>query len=1214
MDGRFENLHACIEFFRNKFIDIQEQYNIAKYELEFEDAKYKEDENNIFGDIRYKKLSEFIETEAKLYRADDFHYSEIKNIIDTLISNINKWRKSLQYRKIQGISEAKRVYNSEKYYLKDMEIRLQYFSSILDCLIDMENVEDTMPALGVEISADSEYEIFLLNKCVLLNQISYCRKKCTNILLGLNKRISNSDRFNSEFLYKVGELNFELQNYNDAQLFLGRAIKKLEIESSDDKIMGRENDIVNDMLFSAYQLQILGYEFCGFYDKAIYLLVDEDSSFLKWNSNSNAGIECARKVVNIFDQRLSDIGGVKALAYSSDNTEEAKQKRIDIISWIDNIFCDSLFNSPIFNYVRKETNQIVFERLVDYENDKLQKRITKCKKGDKEKRNLVYNTNMLLKENNNILFEYIHILAHCLNEYGVTCFRKYNNSIKDCSRSEEEFIQNLILLGRALMLYVSEKLSIYKTCYATTYAEAGDFAIAKNELESVLNSEKYKKADVTTKAEIIFFTYLINSLDKIERGNYRQFWKKDELYDRYLNYCYRSFDYDAIAHMRVYDFRHSMASIMQHQDLREMAHHFYAFSENKDSTGKTPYEKFVSEVYFQNTNRRLKCEYEKVKYMYHFLQGLFERFEEDYQYDLEKDRINTVKILDYALKYMHYHNLLLDESIDDQINYVDSTQIESIKKIFPNVDIKSNGIISEFCEIVILSCEDEKKKFIEDLPSMQRDKSNRMFFVVCEDYNLLRNELRKDKRIKMNNIKNVRFFKTREKGIYEFVILNTFFNIKSDFSDTKNIFILTPIGTAQSCKYRVGNDIELILDGFNPQYKVDLDQPKNILTQYNAVAERFWNEEPWERKLNDPRLAREISLVIGLMYNKEGDKTFTKYRYKYSVSDDWKDAVLFLPTSLIHMMDDLYDDDTYDRTKEHIDCNSPQNNCSVQRVDNIKNWNYDEYTFEEIEKSFPEVSFNNVECLLLWYGEMGSFVSWRMVFLKRNFKRNYIGKIMQIMCSSGKGPIFTPNTGMIEYKWPEPFDYEIHNDNFLFICHSGNDDEIVKKELNEFFMQNHIPVWYDKDKFVNDRGWKERIQNVIQNKQCVGCVVMITNSRFFGSEAIRFEILLADAECKRCHDVQNGSKKNFAIIPIVYGIDNSEESKSKLELLKEMMRGSISDLDNLTRIEKCIIPRSDKVITFVNKNQSLAEYTEKEIKEGRNGSILRACTELGINV
>lgn len=1212
MDGVFGNLHECIEFFKNKFNDIQEKYNIAKFELEFEDAKYKEDENNIFGDIRFKKLSEFIETEAQLYRVDNFHYSEIKNIIDNLIININKWSNNLRYRKIQGITEARRVYNSEKYYLRDMEIRLHYFSSILECLIGMEEVEDSMPAQGREISTDSEYEVFLLNKCILLNQVSYCRKKCTTMLLELNKRINNSNRFNSEFLYKIGELNFELQNYNDAQLFLGRAIKKLEIESNDDKIMGRENDIVNDMLFSAYQLQVLGYEFCGFYDKAIYLLVENDSSFLNWDKK--AGFECAKRVVDIFDKKLNKVGGVKALAYSSDNTDTAKQKRIDIISWIDDIISDNLFQSPIFNYVQKETNQIVFERLVDYENDKLRQRISLCKKGNDAKKNSVYNTNKLLKENNNILYEYIHILAHCLNEYGVTCFRKYNNSVKDCSRNDEVFIQNLILLGRALMLYVSEKLSIYKTCYATTYAEAGDFGIAKNELESVLNSEKYKGADVTTKAEIIFFTYLINSLDKIERGNYRQFWKKDELYDRYLNYCYRSFDYDAIAHMKVYDFRHSMASIMQHRDLREMAHHFYVFSENKDNTGKTPYEKFISEVYFQNTNRRLKCEYEKVKYMYHFLQSLFERFKEDYQYNTNKDSMNTVKILDYALKYMHNHNFLLDESIDERIDYIDSSDLKSVKKIFPNVDIKTNGIISEFCEMVILGSESEKKEFIEGLPFIQKDKSSKMFFVICEDYSLLRNELRKDKRIKMNNIKNMRFFETIEKGLNEFVILNTFFNIKSDFNDTKNIFILTPIGTAQSCKYRVGNDIELIVDAFNPQYKVDLDQPRNILTQYSAVAERFWNEEPWERKLNDPRLAKEITLIISLMYDKEGDNTFTKYRYKYNVSDDWKDAVLFLPISLIRMIDDLYDDDTYDRTKEHMECNSPQNNCSVQKVDNIKSWNYNEYTFEEIEKSFPEVNFSDVEYLLLWYGQMGSFVSWRMVFVKKNSKRKNIDKIMQIMCSLGKGPIFTPNTGMIEYKWPEPYEYEKHSDNFLFICHSGNDDDLIKKELNEFFMHNHIPVWYDKDKLVNDRGWKERIQNVIQNKQCVGCVVMITNSRFFGSEAIQFEILMADAECKRCRAVQIAGKKNFAIIPIVYGIDDSEENKSKLDLLKEMMRNSISDLESMTKIEKCIIPRSDKVITFVNKNQSLTEYTEKEIKEGRNGSILKACNELGINV
>ena len=241
----------------DEFEDIYNDYLLNKYRQESKDRKYKDDESNIFDNDKYTKLREFIHTETGLYKGYDLSFEELRNRLEALIKEIKLWLKSLRGRKAQGLKTAENLYTSEVYYLNDLIIDLEYRSKILELLIESENFENESLHNGQDISSSLEYDVFSLNKCILINQIGYCKSNCLKLLNKINTRVSNCKDFTVDFYYKLGELNFTLQNYFDARKFIEQTIKLLEIQINE----GRHNSDDYDMLFAAYQIWALSYEF-----------------------------------------------------------------------------------------------------------------------------------------------------------------------------------------------------------------------------------------------------------------------------------------------------------------------------------------------------------------------------------------------------------------------------------------------------------------------------------------------------------------------------------------------------------------------------------------------------------------------------------------------------------------------------------------------------------------------------------------------------------------------------------------------------------------------------------------------------------------------------------------------------------------------------------------------------------------------------------------
>lgn len=1186
-----KTLNKCIKEMKKKFSDILENYYAKKYELESNDAKYKDDETNIFANEKLKKLNHFIDEESKLYRQSNYRYQDILSIITSLIENITNWQASLLSRKSQGILQAKREFDSERYYLNDMLIRLDFYRYIVALLIEIEENERLLLEEGKELSADKDYEAYILNKCILLSQVGYCKKECTQLVIELNNRVNNNIIFNGDFWYKLTELNFQFQNYNEACLFVNKAIIALNAEMRQG-IQDKERECqVHDMLFSSYQLQILGHEFCGNYEQALAFLTQKDS-----NSIYRPQKEIIENIINVFELKLANVGGIEFFSYSNDDSPVGKIKREKIIDKLDSIFLEKIFESDIFNYVYDSKNKIIFEKIVDLENQKLSNRLNNLttklnssKKFDENKITDMYESNKIPKDSRSLLYECIHVMAHCINEYGVVCFRnKYDDSLE--YESNEILSRKLILLGRALMLYVSNKVSIYKSCYATTYAEIGDFWIAANELEKVMFSDAYSKMDVTTKAELAFFYCLINGMSCIDMGTpYNNDKNIVDFHNRYLNYCYRSFDYDAIAHMRVYSFRNKIANILRNGDLSIIAQKFLEFSQQKVKN-KNPFEKFVEDVYFQNTNKRLKFEYEKVKYMYSFLHCLFEQCNINEYEKVSRD----FRILDNALKYMHFYNSILHNDNNPTITYVDFSNIDaaitSLKQIYRKINWDGKTLSSDYCVLEFVNSNREFELLIEKVDKNIDQGINKMYFLICNNTKpSLKNKNRKTSKINQH----LRFFDNSEAGLKEFVIFNTFFSIKDDFTNPQNIFVITPIGTAKSCRYRVANNIELLDECFNNEQTVVSNNQQEVFTQYRAVAKKYNQEVAWEKNFNDV-YDNKIEVVISIFYDQKRDTNNIKYKYKYCVNSIWREAVLFLSKKLFDSLNSLYFDLLYDKPKTHQSCAYHDNSCSVKIIKTTDD------ILKNLKHSFVEINFDNVNKMLLCKWEMGSVVSWRMVFLNNKCTNNELNDIKKVLCSNGHGIKLIPESSdsSIE-KWPTPYDFLKNKSPFLFVCHDTRDNNTVKKELREFFEKHKIPIWYDKEKIILEDSWKEKIEDVVYQKHCVGCIVLITNDLFFESPSIQFELsLLSDKKSKDCL---------FKILPIVFGITDTHDD------LRKIIRNSVSSIEPMNKVENLILPTDSKMITFLNKNQTISDYTSFEKNQGRNGSIFNALDELNIN-
>ena len=1183
-------LHEKILEVKEEFSRILKEYQKSKFALECQDAEYKDSEDNIFEDSGKRKLEQFISKEAQLYRDSSLRYDEMLETVRQLSTDIANWLRGMRGRAGQGMSQVQKIYNSEKFYLKDMRIRLSFFSKILDCLCRLERFETNSLELGIELSADSQYDVYLLNKCILLSQVGYCRQQCTKLIKELNNRVGNNPLYNADFYYKLAEINFELQKYKDAQCFIDKAINALQNELKNGRLEKQRCYQIHDMLFSAYQLKVLGYEFCGEYNQALYFLTGKTPE----------------ELVSIFKEALQG-KKLEQLYYSSDCEgkyfQNVQNKRNQVINKIEKLLQKNLFSSEMAAYVYDKDNEEIINGLIENENKKTRNFIKECvPEGFVEK---VYKPNAIDVEDFNVKYEYVHILAHCINEYGVTFFKKNNPE-------SEDFANCMILIGRALMLYVSEKRAIYKSCYATTYAEAGDTWIAKNELKRIIQHDDYKGYDVTTKAEIAFFYYIINSMYLIENSEFGESDDFDSgLSNRYLNYCYRNFDYDAITHMRVYSFRNKIAKLLQTGDISTIAKRFLSFAKQQEN-GKTVYQEFVDTVYFQNSNARLKCEYEKAKYMYQFLMSFFS----ESSASPNEQVIRSPQTIDFAFKYLHYHNASINNMAAQSISYVSFDDIyrdgEILTQIINDTECQKNIIISEHCRLVLLNTLGDVNDLADKASKYDSESHSKMFFVACKDSSISEEMKSTFKSKGIQIYPRFRIFNSLVDGMKEFVVFSTFFTIKDDFFNPHNVFVMTPIGTAKACRYRISNNIDLFDNCFASKSECFVGIQKEISTQYRAIATSMPREKNWEAALNTEKYRNYVSYVVSITYDRNPNYNSIKYKYKYDVSDSWREARLLSPHKWISNMDDVYSRLKYEcsRIESHkTECSHGGDYCSVILIDNVDTGAYDvnvdDSDFVEIVKAFVNIETNTCQKALVWRGENNSHISWRLISLSKNCTENVINEIRQIMCCKGQGLVFAPVQdvfAMSKYQWPTPHNYLCSEKKFLFLSHAGRDDDLVKQELNEFFEKHSIPVWYDKDKLVRDDTWKQRVSAVINNEHCAGIVILVTNSSFFESEAIQFEL-------KTASEKKEG-QQDFAVIPIVYGMfsNNNELSASIITSIIN----STGDDEIALKIKKAIIPTRDKVITYLCPNQSLDDYTENEKSEGRDGSVLAALYELGV--
>ena len=148
-------------------------------------------------------------------------------------------------------------------------------------------------------------------------------------------------------------------------------------------------------------------------------------------------------------------------------------------------------NNHVFKQMSKAHNKEVCSHIKHLHNERELKRGNDIKK--------VCERYLEPEESNKSLHDYLHLLAHCINEEAVLVIRRE-------SPREEKLYRQLVVLARAIMLLVSEDTETYsgansfKTCFATVYAEAGEFHVASKSISDIISMPEYNRMDIASKA------------------------------------------------------------------------------------------------------------------------------------------------------------------------------------------------------------------------------------------------------------------------------------------------------------------------------------------------------------------------------------------------------------------------------------------------------------------------------------------------------------------------------------------------------------------------------------------------------------------------------------------------------------------------------------------------------------------------------------------
>ena len=1205
---KYSSVSDLIAKVDSDFIDVVKTYRLACIRNEFYGEDFKDSEVNIFIKDRYPYLMDIIDEYCEI---KDTPYSckyagALEKIKDFLNNKVSILKMSVGQRARQVVESERKELLSISFFLTELINKLEFeIDIIVKCLNPFSDYVQDLDDNGMTINEDPDYLLFYLNKCVILSHTSFFRDDCVNGLLNLNKRVLSykEDRSNkcvigrnaytSEMLFRLGTLDFNFHFYDEAKAILRKVIEQLESE-----IQEPDNE-KKYMLFSSYLMYVTSYEFTGDYITALGILFGVKPGDEAKSTICDSIIKTFKDALGKKNKQLED------LVFSTASESE----KGTVINILNEIFEKNIFQGRMAQFAYE--NGFVFRELIEKGNAAFEKDLRSvCEEfhkldGADFKKSYFIPTEIdetrvrdhfiQCVEKNKPMHDYLHILSHCLNEQATAILA--NDRIGYNGQACE-----LMIIARSLMLYVSENhdyyenASLYKTCYATIFAEAGDFSIANESLKDFQKRE-YSKLGMDSKAEINFYYYLISRIDSINNGRATYVDdENDESYIHFLNCCYRNFDFDAIAHMSLLSIEYYIATILQQNSLDDLKR-----TVREDDFFTEKVKNKIKGIGKSGHNIWLSNERRKVNYMYQFLRLFLCTVDQKY--------VRSPQIYEIASKYLYYSNIntIVESDRNSYIDYTDEDHLlASIKSIFDSYSFNENKKLEHYyilsvgnCAYISLKKYDEKsyQKLGEEINSNQG-----LFFVHAE--------LEKNQEIResLSHICNgeemrLRFFEDTIGALREFFLFCVFERIKNDFVSPNGLFVMTPVHNAEPCKYQITDFGNLITEVYEKIGCSQFEQDEvDLQAQYepSGISRRALSQK-WIRRLQP--YEKYIIWAVTLMKRKNCFES--RYTYSYVLPDrDIKTAVLLNPEQCYTLLETKI---WKRRNCSHRSCNSDTDRCRNNLFD-INSAGINGRYFKSLFLSMPELKWKETKernprgSLIIWKHESGPYTIWRIVAVtidKKSLERDNNFKNLPIkLCNGGNDePFQTTQNKLNVDKWPIPFNVN-NNESFVFISHLATASEITKTELNECLEKNNVRYWYDQELIVTEV-WKEKIKRVIARPNCVGAILLITDGMFFKSESIGFEL---NEFVKK-----KNNSEDFMVIPVVYNCNSEKDFEEKFQT----GNGSTYNREGVRTLLG--IGNNDRKKIFLNtwNGETLSKYLERErIFEGkRDGALIHPLKE-----
>lgn len=1190
-------------------IECEYQKSIQEYRdqcilQERHNTEFLNSDKNIFNSIDHPILMELINDYREIKKGlFNRNYKQAQDLLVSLKDRVKEHYIGINRRAGQ-IEDRDAVSNfkSEMYFLTDFIFRLEMTIELIgNCLVPLEDYAADRAKAGFEISQDEDYELFLVNKCLVLYRTALFDDECIEILEKLTKRLCGRKFYSKHMLFRVGTLNIQYRLYEHAERIFGQLIEKLRNEASSSTWDNEEKRI----FFSSYMMLVSSYEYSGQYNKALATLIGEplDEDPLQLCKH------LIEKVINTLSKAEKSIND---LVFAS-NDEESRQRVVGLLRRILITNTENnLFNGEIAQFAY--ANGEIFYRITQKENNEITKYIQNLYRAKGETRDDItekaVQKHIQSEEKNKPLHDYLHLLAHCLNEEAVLILKRRYPDDKDIYR-------NLIILSRAIMLLVAEDEETYigahafKTCLATVYAEAGEFHLASQNISEIIQDpEQYSGMDVVSKAEIDFFYYLLPRINAISSTNPISNSYADKYYNHYLNCCYRNFDFDAISHISLLSFEYRLAILLQSGDLARISEEFYEQVSADENNLEDNYNAVINIKNLDAHNIWLKNERHKVRYIYEFLKLYL-------QHDKDGNSLRSPRLYEMAYQYLKINHCFGQDTEISEIQYIDFDCPQNAIKLM--TELFDGARLSGECADCVKGGQNIEltignvKLILADhwINKKDLDRTSLYFIfngVICDSvadedtakHHSLSDELNKD-----IFLERIQFFDTPSKAIKEFFLLCTFMMIRADFVNPSRIFIMTPVNNAEPCKFPILDDLSLIhqnydsnaetanFESLNAQYALSLNRSPFLCKKWLARLVHTSNTWLWALTfvLEDGN-PNDMQYTI---YFPDKQSTTAKLYHRAQCENILNH--IFRPQRIIHTKN----------KKQYRACNADPPLCHIWKTERIL-----DAKFKELFKSFPEIAWKQYAerhpngSLLFWKkNESNRYVVWRIVLT--NNSRAEKDAIMQTICNEGLEYPFVKRNPDSAQEWPIPYDALQKNEPFLFICHLGKTDDVVKFELNSFFEAERIRYWYDHEMILGD-DWLKMIRTIISKDTCVGCIMLITCQEFFESESINreFEELI-----QKKHE-----KSQFAIVPVVYNCYRSDDLLKMAKKAYEMEKVSLSQHQICLELLG-LSPHKTKgnQTIFLNdlKGGSLQEYTDNEKDKGRRtGAILHMCNELNV--